>query len=227
MIKDAILDFLFPKHCVSCNTFGSYLCQPCASHIKYFTFSVCPVCDRPTINGRTHEVCASPFALDGFITFTSYEEPIASLAKSIKYDCVSDAAHVEYSILKTRWPPYAPSFDMLIPIPLHPKKLRSRGFNQAELIARTIGQHTNTPINTQALIKIRETSPQAQLKRKDRIINTQQGFVCLYPSHAHRKAIGLVDDVATTRTTLHLACEALKKSGAREVWGITFAHSFP
>lgn len=227
MIKDLVLDFLFPKHCVSCDTFGAYLCPACKSHIKYFDFSVCPICDRPSANGRTHEVCETPLGLDGFLTFTLYADPISELTKSIKYAFISDAAQEEYSIIKNHWPPYAPPFDLLIPIPLHPHKLHIRGFNQAELLARKIGQHTLTKINTRALIKIRETSPQAHLKREERITNLQQGFVCLYPSDVANKTLGLVDDVATTRTTLKLACEVLKKAGAKEVWAITFAHSFP
>src|SRR6185369_18099390 len=100
---------------------------------------LCPECDRPTNNGRTHDVCRMEYCLDGFIPIAQYDEPISSLVKKIKYAHVFDAVTEVYKLFNYHWPSYAPKFDMLVPLPLHPKKLRSRGFNQSELFAQSIG----------------------------------------------------------------------------------------
>ena len=100
--------------------------------------------------------------------------------KKIKYARVRDAAQEAYSMFSLHWPDFAPSFDALIPIPMHPKKLRTRGFNQAELFAQHLGKLNRTPVLTDALVKIRETASQASLQLDGRKQNLQQGFVCLH-----------------------------------------------
>lgn len=220
------IDYLFPKRCVSCKKIGTYLCSTCQTYIRYFNFTVCPVCDRPTYDGKTHPVCQSPLGLDGFLAFVQYEDSSASFSKAVKYGRIRDATNEGYRILAPSWPVFAPKFDLFLPIPLHPKKLALRGFNQAELFARYLSAQTKVPINTRTLIKIRETTPQASLRLKERKHNMEQGYVCLYKKDVQNKIIGLIDDVATTRTTLSLACQVLKKSSAKAVWGIVLAHKF-
>lgn len=184
------------------------------------------MCDRPSHDGRTHEVCRTPYALDGFVPIAQYDEPISSLVKKIKYDAVFDASEEISRLFRYNWPSYAPQFDALIPLPLHPNKLRLRGFNQSELFAESIAKTHTFPVWKDVLVKIRETTPQASLQLADRKTNLEQGFVCLKKSAIEGKVIGIVDDVATTRTTLKLAAEVLKKAGAQEVWGVVLAHSF-
>jgi ComF family protein len=221
-----LVDYLFPKRCVSCQKWGAYICDRCSKDIQVFGFPICPLCDRPTVNGRTHDVCQMPFCLDGFIPIAQYAEPVSSLVKKIKYARVFDAGSEVFRLFKYHWPSYAPQFDMLIPLPLHPKKLQARGFNQSEMIARTIAKSRRFTVVTDILVKVRETTPQASLQLADRKANLQQGFVCLKKSAVKGKIIGVVDDVATTRTTLQLAGEVLKRADAREVWGVVLAHSF-
>ena len=222
------LDLLFPKICVGCGRWGAYLCKQCQQQIRFFDFSVCPMCDRPTINNQTHKVCRTPFCLDGLVTVAAYREPVSSLIKTIKYEKLRDASNQVYSLFENHWPSHVPKFDLLLPIPLHPNRLRERGFNQAELFAKAIGKFLKVQVEGNILIKIRETVPQASLKKQQRKENQeiQQCFVCLYKKKVLDKKIGLVDDVATTRTTLQSACRVLKKSGASQVWGITLAHAF-
>jgi len=222
------LDLLFPKTCAYCGKWGNYLCDACKKHIRFFDFSVCPVCDRPTTNFRTHEVCRSPYCLDGLISIAAYTEPVSSLIKSIKYGKVRDASKETYTLFSQHWPAGNIQLDCLVPIPLHPNKLQERGFNQAELFAKNISDTIQVPVNTNSLIKVRETAPQASLKKNQRKDNEniKQCFVCLYKTQVMGKNVGLVDDVATTRTTLSSACTVLKKAGAKAVWGITLAHAF-
>ncbi len=221
-----LLELLFPPTCAGCKSWGAYLCDSCRKEVRFFDFSICPMCDHPTLDGKTHSSCRTPYGLDGFIPIAQYVEPTSSLIKKIKYAQVKDASREAYHFLSYHWPTYAPIFDALVPIPLHPKKLRERGFNQAELLAKQISRLNTSPVITDTLIKVRETQTQASLRLKQRKKNVQQGFVCLHKKHIEGKVIGLVDDVATTRTTLSLACTVLKKAGAKEVWGVVLAHRF-
>jgi competence protein ComFC len=94
------------------------------------------------------------------------------------------------------------------------------------LICENIGKKLQIPVETKIMKKTQFTSPQAHLKLKERKLRTSLGFTCTKPDQIKGKIIGLVDDVATTRTTLKLAGKILKNAGAKEVWGVVFAHRF-
>lgn len=221
-----ILDLIFPKICCGCGSWGKYLCLACRKNIRFFEFSVCPACDHPTLGGKTHEVCKTPHGLDGLIAIAQYEEPISLLIKKVKYGYVGDAVDEIVEIFLDHWPPYAPKFDMLIPIPMHYKKQNIRGFNQAQKIGEKLGGQLNIIIDTNILKKTQQTVPQASLKLEERKKSRGFGFTCINPEQVRGKIVGVVDDVATTRTTLQLAGKVLKENGAKEVWGVVFAHRF-
>ncbi len=221
-----ILDLIFPKICCGCGAWGKYLCLECRKNVRFFEFSVCPACDHPTLVGKTHDVCKTPNGLDGFIAIAQYEEPVSLLIKKVKYRYMSDAVDEIVEIFLDHWPLYAPKFDMLIPIPMHPKKQNIRGFNQAGKISERLGTQLKIEVQTNILKKTQQTAPQASLKLKERKMSRNLGFVCMNPEKIRGKIIGLVDDVATTRTTLQLAGKVLKEAGAKEVWGVVFAHRF-
>lgn len=186
------------------------------------------MCDRPTKNGKTHDVCRLPLGLDGFLCFSQYAEPVSTVVHSIKYEGVFDAIREQEKTIEERWPAYAPAFDSIIAIPMTPRKKQSRGYNQAELLARKLAEFLRVPHDSSALIKIRDTVPQMRLSKAERVQNSalKQSFVCIYPSRIRGKTIALVDDVATTRSTLLFACHVLKKAGAQEVWGVVYAHAY-
>ncbi|KKS31071.1 MAG: hypothetical protein UU93_C0023G0008 [Candidatus Amesbacteria bacterium GW2011_GWA2_42_12] len=194
--------------------------------MRFFEFSVCPACDHPTLGGKTHEVCRTPYGLDGLIAIAQYEEPVSLLIKKVKYRYVSDAVDEIVEIFLEHWPSYAPKFDMLIPIPMHAKKQNIRGFNQAQKIGEKLGDQLKIEVRTDILRKTLETAPQASLKLKERKMSRNLGFIYVNPEKIRGKIVGVVDDVATTRTTLQLAGKVLKENGVKEVWGVVFAHRF-
>ena len=112
--------------------------------------------------------------------------------------------------------------DVLVPVPLHPKKLRERGYNQAELLAREIGKGTGLPVDTGLLSRTRHTLPQARsggpTRRRD---NMAGAFDC--GSDVSGRSFILVDDVCTTGSTLNACGEALLAAGASSVWGLALA----
>jgi ComF family protein len=109
------------------------------------------------------------------------------------------------------------SFDLIIPIPLHQKRLMQREFNQAALIARGIAQHLTVPMREQVLVRTRWTRPQVELSGDERRANIRQAFSIRDLAAVQDRAILLIDDVFTTGATLCEAAQTLKAAGARQV----------
>jgi ComF family protein len=112
---------------------------------------------------------------------------------------------------------------VLVPVPLHHKKLRSRSFNQAEIIARAISLKFSIPMAADALIRNRETKSQTKMKPLERTLNMQAAFNVPTPKAVRGKTIILVDDVYTSGSTMNECARVLLKAGARTIWGITLA----
>jgi ComF family protein len=117
------------------------------------------------------------------------------------------------------------SIDLIIPIPLHRNKLRLRGYNQSELLAKTLSGITSKPVSTSNLIKTKNTPTQTSLLKNDRLKNLKDSFSVFYPSLIKSNSILLVDDVMTTGTTLNSCAAELLKSGAKEVFAFTLART--
>lgn len=113
------------------------------------------------------------------------------------------------------------NFDYIIPVPLHSKRLRWRGFNQAGLLAKHVGAYCNTPLLTNILIKTRKTKPQVEFSEEQRKQNIKNSFKCLVS--LVNKRILLIDDVETTGSTLQEAKKELLQAGAKQVYCLTLA----
>lgn len=113
---------------------------------------------------------------------------------------------------------------ILIPIPLHTRKKRERGFNQSELIAREISTASSIPLVTHALVRTRYTPPQVKTRsEEERRQNILGAFSATNASHVRGKTVILIDDVLTTGSTANDAARALKEAGAKEVWALVVA----
>ena len=109
-------------------------------------------------------------------------------------------------------------------IPLHQKRLKWRGFNQAEEIAKKLSFFFEVPVLNNALIRIKYTTPQVKMENNlQRKENIKGAFVCPYPEIIKNQKIFLVDDVFTTGATMEEAAKTLKQAGAKEVWGVVTA----
>lgn len=112
---------------------------------------------------------------------------------------------------------------LVIPVPLHPRRERWRGFNQAELIARELADYFNLDMSVGGLIRIKHRKPQTKLNKQDRKNNIKNCFAWRLGGLSGKKII-LVDDVATTGSTLNECARVLKKNGAGEIWGLVAAN---
>ena len=220
-----VLDLFFPPVCVSCHRIGTYLCETCQKEIVPFSLSICPLCDRPSEHFQTHDVCKTSTGLDGLHVAVLYNQPIQNVLSEIKYQRKKNVFRAIDKILELHAKRIAWQPDILVPIPLHPKKRRARGFNQAELLAQKYSHLMQVDTCFHTLIKTRHTSPQAE-KSKENRREQDQFFHCISNERILGKRIAIVDDVATTRTTLLNASEALKKGGAIETRGLVLAHPY-
>jgi len=113
--------------------------------------------------------------------------------------------------------------EVLVPVPLHPKRLRERGYNQSALLATELSKLTNLPVVADCLIRQRHTFPQARTATvEERRSNVSEAFICCNDGLRNRQVI-LIDDVATSGATLNACAQALKAAGATSVWGLVMA----
>lgn len=227
-----ILNLFFPRLCVGCHQVGSYLCSNCTQQISQKDL-ICPQCTRPAMFGQTHPICQRPYGLDGLWTYGSYSLPLKQLLQKLKYRGIYDLVEELVDLVITYWLVYPPQFlDLIkkdrgvnwiiVPVPLHPQRQRQRGFNQSTLIAKSLAKKTGLEYRD-CLIKTKNTQPQAKLDRHSRLINLHGAFKLAADCQLLAASILLVDDVWTTGTTLRECAKILKRSGAKQVWGLTIA----
>lgn len=215
-----LLDVIFPKRCVNCGKIGKYFCDRCRLLMRPIMDNerICPMCGRLAFGGVTHPRCRTKYGIDGLTSYFHYEGPAQKAIKSIKYRLVSDLAK-EFISLTT---PVAlhPMPSSLLPIPLHPKRFRERGFNQAEILGKVIAKRLDIPVRTDILRRVIYTLPQVSMKeKKSRLENMEHVF-------AGSKISGnilLFDDVFTTGATMRSAAGVLKRNGATSIWAMTMA----
>ncbi len=238
-----ILDILFPIYCLGCGEEGEWICSKCFGKIEFLKKQACPVCGAESRTGARCFNCRAKTELDGVIAAAAYFE------KDKKESLVKKAIHIfKYRFVKDMAGPLASviarqlknrqiiklekaiifGLDMddkiIIPVPLHPKRFRWRGFNQAELLAEKIAKYFDLPLEKSALARQKNNIPQVEVRdRRERIKNIKDAFVCVDGAKVKDKIVILIDDVATTSATLGECAKPLKYSGAKEVWGAVVA----
>ena len=227
-----ILDIIFPKHCVGCGKIGAYLCPDCRKQVVLVATNecVCPVCDRKALGGATHPRCRSRCSLDGLTSFFYYTTVMRELIRSIKYRFVSDMVIPLIDLIPPALfgllPMSKTEPSIIVPIPLHPSRLRFRGFNQAEKFGAILSSKLQVPMRTDMLIRTKKTDPQVSMKDRDKRLNNMEGVFAVRPEATpglQNTGIFLLDDVFTTGATIRAAAKILKRNGAKFVWAVTIA----
>jgi ComF family protein len=225
-------DCLFPVFCIDCHQEGQWWCENCLVKKEFGVF-YCPVCHRKNTNGHPCNQCRAATPLNGVAAFLNYEEhsAIAELIRQFKYQFAYDINDVWEKIINLYLNKIILQMDIkssapiIIPVPLHQKRQRERGFNQADLIGRLVFEHLQKswPVgfNNVNLQRKKPTKQQAKLNRLDRIKNLEGVFA--WNESIPGKSIILVDDVYTSGTTLNECALVLKQAGAQKVFGLTLA----
>ena len=215
-LADTVLSILFPDSCIGCERKGSLLCAACMASLPP----------------------APPSELPFIMSVHAYSDRrVQRLVGGLKYENATRAARLAAPPMAHALAEYLGEEQhfiqqgtvLLVPIPLSRERRRTRGYNQAELLARGIvlsGKNArDMSVDTSILTKVRNTLPQAKIGRRSaRLRNLDGAFAAARASADHQPLIVLVDDVSTTGATLLSARETLRAAGYRHVIALTLAH---
>lgn len=231
-VLHTLQQLIFPYTCIICSqhsTLQKDICLDCLNLLPKFP-SGCEICARHIphsphlLSGITCGKCISnPPHFDRTLALFSYVHPIDKFIINLKFNHQLIYAklfgelfvkHLKSYYKNTSFP------ELVIPIPLHQKRLKQRGFNQVFELAKSIKKHLNIKIDTNSCIKIKNTPPQSLITFDERKVNIKNSFKIKYSIQA--KHVAILDDVMTTGHTVNELSKTLKKSGMQkiDVWCI-------
>jgi ComF family protein len=238
-----LLDWLYPPRCRYCKESivgqdEECFCPNCRRKIRLVSHPLCATCGRPFLDssGDDH-LCGACLIRDPYFALArawacypreeSDEHPLREVVQRFKYGRkVSLGKPLGRWMARgcfaffQGWP-----LDVVIPVPLHPKRLRWRGFNQSVILAREVGRLWGFPMDPWMLLRSRETPPQTELSEEERRRNVRRAF-SLNPAKSVRgKNVLLVDDVYTSGATVNECSRTLVRAGAKEVRVLTLART--
>lgn len=209
-------DRIFPPACLLCGTPGTAsICPGCRDDLPWHRAPHCPRCATPTPAGQVCGACLRhPPAFDRTHAALVYRFPVDRLIPRLKYHGQLAVAPVLADCL-SRSLGDAARPDCLVPMPLHPARIRERGFNHAAEIARGVARSGGVPLELDLCRRVRDTPPQMRLKHDARRRNVRGAFACT--DAVRGLHIAILDDVMTTGSSLDELAATLKRAGAREV----------
>jgi ComF family protein len=242
-IFNAFIDIIYPPRCPTCGKFLSderpwagerahCFCQACYSDFHEIDSPLCPICSMPFFYGLDEDhLCEEclrkrPF-YDAALAPYLYEGTLMKAIHQFKYGTkaflVDSLGPILFQFAQRH---VKASKDFLtIPVPLHPKRLRERGFNQSLLLARHVATGLDTELDFLSLRRVKYTLPQTGLGKEERRKNVRSAFRLVNTKSVKGKLILLVDDVITTGNTLNECARVLKRSGASKVLCLVLARA--
>jgi ComF family protein len=242
-VLNSLVDLIYPPRCPICQAFlqdqvalhgGRELpfCEACFKDFTEINSPICSLCGRPFSDGieqdrvcedclrkRPHyDLARAPYLYDGALMTAIHQ---------LKYAQRSHLADSLGSLLASfaqNWIGELEGY-VIMPVPLHPRRLRSRGFNQSLLLARCVALKTGAELDFLSLRRTKFTKPQTELSSEERKKNVRKAFEVLKPGLVKKRTILLVDDVATTGSTLNECAKALKRAGADSVLCLVLART--
>ena len=183
---------------------------------------LCVACDRRIAEGVFCGACGVlAERSDDVRAVFEYGGPVADAVRRFKYEGRSELSRPLGRLLSVEARSLAQSFDAVVPVPLHWRRRRERGYDQAALLAKPVARALGVPLWLRGLRRVRATPRQAGLARADRLRNVENAFACASPGAASR--VLLIDDVVTTGATLRAATSALREAGIGHVVPLVLA----
>lgn len=228
-IYDAILDFIFPRRCPVCDgvvKYGSFICRECRPLLIKVKEPRCYTCGR-SLKNSDYEYCIDcqnkHHKYDKGLALYEYNSVCNSIYK-FKYkeraeygDYFSREMALSFKSEIKKW-----NADAIIPVPLHKRKQRARGYNQAAILAKSLSDYLNIPYFPQIVIRKRNTLPLKELDPESRQINLENAFIIRLDGVKLNRVI-IVDDIYTTGTTIDEIAGLLKKNNVQKVFFLTLA----
>ncbi len=224
-----IRELLFPRRCPVCDRpapWGEYVCPGCGDRLKLLGRSYCLKCGKG-LTREEWEYCADcrkyPHVFDRGRSLYTYESAAGAIFR-LKYK-----GRQEYAdFFAEEWYRYLADtirgwqIDLIVPVPLHRSRKRTRGYNQAELLAKALGKRLDLPVSSKCVIRCKKTVTQKQLNRTQRQNNLKNAFK-MNRVDVQLKGVLVVDDIYTTGSTVDAVASVLKKAGAGRVYVLTLA----
>ncbi|MGQ0812626.1 MAG: ComF family protein [Nitrospiraceae bacterium] len=229
---------LLPVECSSCGTSLTddpvpFFCRGCWQRIEPFRGPSCPCCHQPFVSPVTllhspHHLCGQcrhrrPAYTEAWSLYP-YTPPLQDAICLFKYQRKVALAGSLTALMRQALPDGLMA-DLIMPVPLHPTRLRQREFNQSLLLADGLSTVLKIPLSYTNLVLLYETESQTALRRADRLKNLRKAFGLLAPSEVKGKRVLLIDDVYTTGTTVNECAKVLRKAGADHVYALTLART--
>jgi ComF family protein len=240
---DWLVDWLYPPRCRACSGTihgrdAEYFCGDCWPQIRLVSHPLCNRCGRPfpDARGDDHQCAACLTRAPYFVRARAWgcypreeiaDHPLRQVVQKFKYGRKVSLGKPLGRLMAEGCQEFlkACHMDLIIPVPLHPKRLRWRGFNQSLLLARQVGRMVQVPVDPFLLYRNRETPPQTQLTEEERRKNVRGAFAIDGGKPLKEKSVLLVDDVYTSGATVNECSRVLVQGGAREVHVLTLART--
>ena len=230
-----LLHIVFPRTCLACGKDLQYedtspVCPSCQNGLVLPGPLICARCGVVLKSGGAH--CFHCRASKGekfkckiirsACNFNTYSR---GLVYALKYQGADYVAPYMGELMAHRFSMLRElaGVKLVVPVPLFSKRKKKRGYNQSELLARAFCKQTGLPLDTETLVRVRDTDSQTKLGRQERTRNMTGAFAVKNPQYVKGKVILLIDDVATTGSTLEACAQALRQAGAKRVMAYTFA----
>ena len=223
-LGEIALNLLFPQRCIECGKEGALICSSCCAALPRIMPPLCPRCGRPQPSGILCSSCVSWQAeIDGIRSPFRFEGLVRQAIHQLKYGNLRALAAPLARLLNDYLMTKPAPGEVLVPVPLHRKRLRERGYNQSSLLARELGKLADLPVVNNCLIRQQHALPQARTATVDeRHKNVADAFVTR-DRRLQDKQVLLIDDVTTSGATLDACATTLKAAGATSVWGLTLS----
>ena len=227
MKNNLLLDLIFPRRCTVCDTVLPWgqkeICEECKKKVEYLDGPTCFKCGKPVKSDE--EYCYDCRTKEHYFTngaaVFSYEYIRLSLYR-FKYSGRQEYAvfygrHMAFCMREKRkqWMP-----DALVPVPLHKRKMKKRGYNQAELIAKELGRHWGVPVITNLVLRSKNTRPMKEIVGTDRQNNLKKAFK-LGVNDVKLNTIIIIDDIYTTGSTIDAVAKVCRRAGIANIYFLT------
>ena len=239
---ERLVDWLYPPCCRACGgriggRDSEYFCSACWSDLRLVSHPLCSICGRPFLDtsGDDHRCGGCLTRTPRFSSARAWacyprediaDDPLRQVVQKFKYGRKVSLGKPLGRLMAQGCQEYLSQrqVDLIIPVPLHPKRLRWRGFNQSVLLARQVSRAYGLPMDPFIVVRHKETSPQTQLSEEERRKNVRGAF-SLRSAALKGKGVLLVDDVYTSGATVNECSRVLKQGGAKEIHVLTLARA--
>lgn len=233
---ERLFQFFLPSQCLCCLSYleegETRICTDCLSKIHWIVPPFCTICGIPFVSSEVDcHPCGACVTKEKYFTMARalgyYEGPLRRAIHRWKYDGKIGLSPLFGEWMAEKLPQYwdPKCFDMILPVPLHKRRLRERGFNQALLLAKELSRRTGIPYRKNILQKKRPTPPQVQLSGAEREKAVRRSFHILAGEALKGKTVLLVDDVYTTGATVNECSKVLLAAGAARIDVFTLTHA--